>query len=214
MNSAALKTLLETDSRYDAAVRSGANALLVELLNAPAGGATTWSDIAVDDFLAAVAGQTLTVVQEERIRTYTQARTHVPTSKAAVRTWIQAQGWSAATLTALRDLAQRQQTFAEVAGIVVDGERVGLADVREAVVQIAKSAIVMDRDPARVAARQARADLINRVGVKIRSCRGKMPAADYVAFRNSLYTIHGATQAETDSLREAAVDAKVTEVGA
>lgn len=136
----ALGTLLDTDARYDAAVRAGSNGLLVGLLNEIETGSTKiWDDIPVDDFLDAIAGESLTVQQEARIQTYTQARSVVPTSRANVRTWIQAQGLSPATLNALKALAEREQTYSEGAGIA---RGVSLAHVRRAVRRVAKSFIV------------------------------------------------------------------------
>lgn len=142
MNLSALVTLLANDARYDAAVRAGNNAEVVRLLNeTSAGGTARWRDIPVDDFLAAIADQLLTPTQEERIRTYTQNRSHVPTSKAAVRQWIQNQGWSAGTIAALRALAERPARYCDSV-LADDEDAVTIHDVRRAVRRVSKSLII------------------------------------------------------------------------
>lgn len=140
MDRVALKDKLANEPRYDALVRQGEDAALLRALNdTDPGSSVVWQDIAVDDFLGAIAGETLTPAQEDRIRTYTQQRTHVPTSQAGIRTWVQAQGFNTATIAALRALAERRQTFAEVHGICARGERVGMGDLEDVLPTVAKS---------------------------------------------------------------------------
>lgn len=137
MNLAALKLLLESDARYAAATAEGANGALLALLNAPnAGAPKRWRPIPCDDFLAAIAGESLTPAQEDRIRTYTQQRTHVPVHLKGVRDWIQAQGWASSTILALRALAENPAPFC-VSVLADDEDGVNLADVRRVAAQLA-----------------------------------------------------------------------------
>jgi len=136
---AALATLIDSDPTLDAAVRAGRNGELVALLNADVAGTKRWNDVRVDDFLDAIALETLTAAQENRIQTYTNNRELIPSSKPNVRSWIQAQGFAPATITALRALAERDPTFVEESPV---GEAVTLQDVRKAVRRVAKSHII------------------------------------------------------------------------
>ena len=143
MNINSLKALLDTDARYDAAVRAGANGEVLRLLTAAdAGAPKRWRPITVDDFLNAIAGETLTPTQEDRIRTYTQQRSHVPVHLPAVRTWIQAQGWAASTIATLRALAEVPGRYCDVL-LAPDDETVSLGDVRAAVRAVSKSLLAV-----------------------------------------------------------------------
>jgi len=137
MKHAALKTLLESDPRYAAALAKGSNGRVVAMLNAtdPAG-AKRWRPVRVDDFLDALAGETLTPAQEDRIRTYTAQREYVPVHKAGVRTWLGAQGFASSTIAALRALAERDGRYCDPV-LDDDDDVVALADVRKAARQIA-----------------------------------------------------------------------------
>lgn len=157
MNLSALVTLLDTDARYDAAVRGGDNGAVLRLLVAvDAAAPRRWRPVSVDDFLNAIAGETLTPTQEDRIRTYTQQRATVPVHLAAVRTWIQAQGWAASTIAALRALAEVPGRYCDPL-LTPEEDTVSLADVRAAVRQIAKS-LVAARESAERMSSAARYD--------------------------------------------------------
>lgn len=159
MDANALRTLLETDPAIDAMVTEGRNGAIVVYLNEPEPSAQpVWQDVAVDDFLNAIAGSSLTVVQEARIQTYTAQRERVPTSRQNVRDWLQS-NMPAPARAALAGLAARQPTRAEAAGVCVVGEAVGLWHVREAVRSIAKGALSTKES----ADRQATADRLTRM---------------------------------------------------
>lgn len=133
---AALATLL-AGARYATAVSEGRNRQIVDLLNADAL-ASRWDDVDAIDFFDAVKDETLTSLQEARLSALTRDGV-VLTSRAKVRSWIQAQNWSGTTLSALQSLAQRTETHAEAAGVVDTGGLVTLGDVRRAVAQIPTS---------------------------------------------------------------------------
>lgn len=137
---AALKTELETNMVYDANVTGGHNGKLAVQLNTDNSALTRrWRPIPVDDFLNAIAGETLTTQQEERIRTYVVNNDTVPTHKPAVRQWMQA-NFSTTAVTTLRALAEVTGKPADA--FLSDGEdRLALNDVRAAVAQIAKAYI-------------------------------------------------------------------------
>jgi hypothetical protein len=146
----ALKTALETDAIYDAAVVGGSNNEILRLLHAPSGSLPKrWHPIAVDDFLDAIAGETLTAEQEERIRTYTQNRDMVPVHKANVRTWCIA-NFSASALTALQVLSQQDGRPID-AFFTDDDTTISKQEIRQVVVQISKAFAHPDQEVARVA---------------------------------------------------------------
>ncbi len=133
----ALVTLLET-SRFDTAIRAGNNSELLRLGDEPKpGSAKVWDDISVVDFVDAFGTAPIPANVEARLQLVAGDGGVVPTSKPGIRAWFQV---SVPTLveTALKDLAEREQTWFEDAG----AGRVTLNDVREAVRQIAKSFIV------------------------------------------------------------------------
>ena len=135
---AALKTALESDSRYDANVRSGNNGELLRLgLETKAGSAKVWDDISVVDFVDAYGTAPIPANVEARLQLIAGEDGTVPTSKPGIRAWFES-GVSATVKTALQALAEREQTWFEDAG----AGRVTLNDIREAVRQIAKSFIV------------------------------------------------------------------------
>lgn len=125
------------DDRYDVAIRSGNNTESVVLLNEIEPGQNHWVDIDADDFMDIVSGEDLTAVQEGRINNYLSSKSHVATSRAPVRQWLQA-NLSADAVTRLVALTQVASPYCKRAGVV----RVGLDDVRRAVRRIAKSHIV------------------------------------------------------------------------
>ena len=214
----ALKTLLETDD-YDAAVRSGNNTEVLQLLHEEetdeAIVSKRWRAVSTEDFLDIVAQiQNLTAAQEERIRTYTSGRDTVPVHRPGFRTWIQA-NFPPAAVNALK--AKSQVLGRPVDSLLGDDEeRVSLQDVRKVVAQISKSHIVQQASPAAEAARQARRIIKRRASAQIQQLREKMMPAreqEFVDFRNAIFATQGADQADTDQLRVAMIDAKLTEEG-
>lgn len=194
------------DTLCDTVIREGSNAGLLDILHAEDEAITKrWRPISVDDFFDAIAGETLTTAQEERVRTYTLNRSTVPVHKSGVQAWLQANiSGAIPAIKALSEVPGRPvDTF-----LGDDEERIGRREIREVVAQIAKSHVRQPNAPDN----SARGDLINGCGVKIRSLRGNMESQAYVDFRNSLYKIHGTDQADTDAQRVAAIDAKVLEV--
>jgi len=138
----ALVTLLETDTRYELAVMNGNNGLCARMLNEPDPAAQRrWRPIPVDDFLDAIAGESLTTEQSERITLYVRDRSSVPVHKANVRAWVQNQNFAASTITALRNLSEVEGRHCDPL-LGDDDERVTLNDVRKAVRSIAWSFIV------------------------------------------------------------------------
>lgn len=138
---AILATELGSKQRYIAGVTAGRNSSLVVLCNENDTSAPkTWSDIPVDDFLNAIAGESLTAAQDRRILQYTDGRQSVPTSKAGIRTYIQGLGLSAGVMNALKVLAERSQTFNETMGNGV--KKVSLSDIRKAMRRISTSFII------------------------------------------------------------------------
>lgn len=134
-----LKTLLETDARYDAVVQAGRNSECLALLKATKTGSTkVWNDIPVEDFLDVLGNTPLSTGAENRLRLIVSTGSMVPTSKAGVLAWVQGNINGPGVLTALANQFERESTWAEDAGV---GEP-SLNDVREAVRQIAKSFIV------------------------------------------------------------------------
>ncbi len=139
IDKAALKTVLATDVRYDAAVRSGNNGECLRLLGeVKVGSVKVWDDIPVADFVAALGDFVLSDAAETRLRTLAENGGVVPTSRAGVRTWLQTNITDPVIKTALKDLAEREQTWSEVAGAGVPS----LSDVRTAVSTIAKSHVL------------------------------------------------------------------------
>lgn len=138
-NLAILKTLLENDARYDTVVRTGNNGKCLLLLRgAKSGAAKVWDDIPIAEFLDALGDFVLSDVAEMRLRTLADNGGVVPTSRAGVRAWLQANITDTSILTALKNLAERKQTWAEDAGV----GKPYIDDVRAVVRTISKSFIV------------------------------------------------------------------------
>lgn len=204
----ALKAALDggpLDSLCDAAIRAGSNAELLRLLHEPRGAQKRRRPISLDDFQDALGAETSPEI-ESRLLVLAQRDGDVPVHRAGFIAWMDTN-----LSTAVRD---KITEFSEVRRrpidtfLSADEEAVSIRDIRKVVAQIAKSHVRQAGTPDN----GTRAALINSCGVKIRSLRGKMPSTEYVAFRNSLYAIHGADQADTDALRAATIDLKVTEV--
>ena len=137
-NQEALVALLEDDTRFDVAIRAGNNSELLRLgLETKTGSASVWDDISVVDFVDAYGTAPIPANVEARLQLIAGEGGTVPTSKPGIRAWFQA-SVSSTVETALKALAEREQTWFEDAG----AGRVSLNDVREAVRQIAKSFIV------------------------------------------------------------------------
>ena len=83
----ALKAALESDARYDRAVRDGKNRELLALLSSPEPGITVFQSVPKDDALEAVGDgvRGLTPVQIETLRLYTSGE-QVNFQKLAIRT--------------------------------------------------------------------------------------------------------------------------------
>ncbi len=214
-----LKVELETNTaRYDAAVRSGNNNGLRALLHAvKATAPKRWRPVSVDDFLDAIAEETLTAEQQDQIRTYTQFRSHVAVHKPGVRAWILAQGWSVETIDALKALSQVEGRYADPL-LGDDDEEFSLPEIRRVVAQISKSHVVQQASPAAEAARQARRLLIKEYGKKIHLLRRALVRdsdreQEFVDFRNEIFATQGSDQADTDQVRAAMIDAKLAEEG-
>lgn len=134
----ALKTALETDVRYDAAVRSGKNSQVLALLNDPELGQTQLLMVPTEDVLEAIGDgvRGLTVAQRETLRLFT-AREFVDFRKAAIRTEIrEVFAGKAAVLSRLQAVAQRTRTYGEA---FTDGEAVSLKDLWAMLKDIPKS---------------------------------------------------------------------------
>jgi hypothetical protein len=150
---AALKAALETDTKYDAAVVGGSNNELKRLLLEPdVGLPKRWHPIRVDDFLDAIAGESMTPAQEERVRTYTLNRDWIAVHKPNVRAWCIA-NFSAGTLADLQALSQQDGRPIDVF-FTEDDEGVSLDEIRQIVLQIPKAYV--NQADARAAARAPR----------------------------------------------------------
>ena len=84
---AALKTALETNSRYDVAVTSGKNRDLLRLLNADEPNQTVFQAVSSEDVLDAIGDgiRSLTAMQLETLRIFTN-REEVDFRKPSIRT--------------------------------------------------------------------------------------------------------------------------------
>ena len=208
---AALISLLQT-SRFNTAIRAGNNSELLRLGNATkAGSDKVWDDISVVDFMDAYGTAPIPANVEARLRLLVHESSVVPTSKPGIRDWFQS-NVSPTVETALKELAEREQTWFEDAGAGMPS----LNDVRLAVAQISKSHIVQQASPAAEAARQARRIIKRRASAQIQQLREKMMPAreqEFVDFRNAIFATQGADQADTDQLRVAMIDAKISEEG-
>jgi hypothetical protein len=135
---AALVTAVDADPVYDAALISGNNNELRRLLHEPNEGLSArWRPIGVDDFLDAIAGDSFTAEQEERIRTYTQNADSIPVHKPGIRAWCMA-NLSVAAIANLRTLSE--QTGRPVDTFCTDDDtEVSLQDIRDVVSQIPRA---------------------------------------------------------------------------
>ena len=138
---AALKTALETDSRYDAAVVSGNNGEVTRLLNEIEPAQTVITDVprraALKAFKDAV--RTLTQLEMDRLKLVMGESESIATSDPDIRAEIvDIFGNPSAAVTRLTAAATRDATYGDAFGY----PRVSLNTVREAVRLIAKSFIV------------------------------------------------------------------------
>jgi len=224
MDGAALRAALRTRPEYDAAVRAGSNAELVVMLNAPTTGPKRWRAVGVDQVLAIVNDETFSAQDEAILNRWTAGgRTSVPLNLQKVGAWFRAK-LSADALTALRALAQRSATLGDEF-LGEDDEAVTLADVREAVRTIPKSAFSLSSSPQIKSARAARSALINQGGAMLAALRAAMVPdplaaepvpdreAEFVAFRLSVYGIKRPTQDAEDAARVAELARKYAEEG-
>ena len=137
---AALKTALETDTKYDAALTGGNNGALRRLLMEPDEALTKrWRPISVDDFLDAIAGDSLTPEQEERVRTYTQGRSSISVHKPNVRAWCMA-NFSATALQNLRALSEQDGRLID-AFFTDDDSHISKREIQQVVALIGKAYI-------------------------------------------------------------------------
>lgn len=203
---AALRTYIEGDVTLMALLAAGNNGELVRRINETPDAGRVPIVARRDDVLAAIGDglRLLTDPQLQKLRILMSGETvdfRLQAVQAEVREVFVGQ---TTVLSRIAQAVTRPKRLADRFG----AEEVSLHDVR-AVAKAVPSSLLNSQDEA---ARAARAQLINETGVKIRSLRGQMPTDQYIAWRNSLYDIHGADQAETDQLRAQAVDAKVAEV--
>jgi hypothetical protein len=141
VDNAALAAHIDTEARYDEAVRTGNNGAIAKLINDTRTDAgMVWDDMPVDDFLAAIASESLTAVKLAWVQTYTSGRGNILTSSANVQTWI-ADNLSAGVATAIKDQCERKMTWAQAAGACGAGEKISVSDVRKAVKSVTKSFI-------------------------------------------------------------------------
>lgn len=133
MDITVLRSLLEGDARYATAIQDGDNGQLAVLLNQDdvAAPSKRWRSISADDFLNAIAGETLTTDQFNTIQLYLTNNSSIPSHKPGVRAWIQAQGFAPATITALRNLAEVDAPYCLTA-LSETEDKVSVRDVRRA----------------------------------------------------------------------------------
>lgn len=134
---------LETDSRYDADVRGGGNATLVNLLNELESGQTVITDISRQDAIKAFKDEirTLTAQQLQRLRLLVDSESSsVRTSDSDIRAELADifGGGSSPAIVRLTAVATRDATYGDAFGY----PSVGINVVRRAVKLIAKSFIV------------------------------------------------------------------------
>jgi len=114
----ALKTALQTDLRYDSAVRGGKNRELLSLLNEAEIGQTVFQAVARDDVLEAIGDgvRSLTAAQIEALRLYTSGE-QVDLQKPAIRTEVQRIfAGNQPVLDRLQAIAQRTRSYGEAFG--------------------------------------------------------------------------------------------------
>ncbi len=136
-----LQAALAVDPQYDTHVREGNNGAIVDILNVPDDRLPDrWTDVSVADFLNAIALESFTREQEERIRTYTEGERHlVFLSLDNIRTWVMDNVSLPGTVT---ELTRISRVDGKPADAFTDGRDITLNDVRVAVRQISKSYIV------------------------------------------------------------------------
>jgi hypothetical protein len=139
----ALKVALETDARYDADVRNGHNATLVNLLNTLEPLQTVITDISRQDAVKAFRDEirTLTAQQLQRLRLLVDSESSsVRTSDSDVRAELGDifGGGSNPAIVRLATAATRDATYGDAFGY----SQVSLDTVRKAVRLISKSFIV------------------------------------------------------------------------
>ena len=118
---AALKTALETDTRYDAAVRSGKNSILLILLKEEEAGQTVFRAVTSEDVLDAIGDgvRGLTGVQLEMLRLYT-SREFVDFRKTAIRAELrEIFSGNASALTRLKTVESQVRSYGEGFGGIV-----------------------------------------------------------------------------------------------
>ena len=104
---AALRADLARNTAYDSDVRGGHNGQLLRILMAEDDTLPRrWRPVSRDDFLSAIASETLMPGQELRVQTYTQDGQAVPMHKRGVRDWVLVQRFSSATVQALEAVGQ------------------------------------------------------------------------------------------------------------
>ena len=134
----ALETALETDPRYDVAVRAGKNRDLLALLNEAETGQTVFQAVAKDDVLEAIGDgvRSRTAAQIEALRLYTSGE-QVDFRKPAIRTELQEIfTGNQPVQDRLRALATRTPSYGEAFG---EGSEVTLSDLWKVLPQIPKS---------------------------------------------------------------------------
>ncbi len=135
----ALASELDTNPDYNTDVTGGANGkLLVSLFTESDALTPRWRSVRRDDFLAAIAGETLSAAQEARVQTYTQDGQSVPMQKPAIRAWV---------LTNMPNSVTNLERVGTVKGRPIDAflgednDSATLNDVRAAVARVSKAYI-------------------------------------------------------------------------
>ncbi len=139
VDTAALATELDANAKYNTDVTGGHNGkILASLLVESDALQPRWRPVRRDDFLSAIAGETLTTAQEARVQTYTQDGQSVPMQKEGIRTWVLA--------NMLNSIANLERV-GTVKGRPIDAflgeddDTATLRDLRPAVAQVNKSYI-------------------------------------------------------------------------
>lgn len=141
---AELVSFLESDPRFDAAVRSGDNGSIVSGLNALTIGTKVYRNIHLSHLASAIAGVSLTGRQQSDYDNFVAASGAtdgiVRLTDPDTRAWLSTMPGT--VVDRVRARVERDPTVAEEHGIVGHGESVTLRNVRDAVRQISKSHIV------------------------------------------------------------------------
>lgn len=136
----ALATLLNTDSRFDAAVRSGNNGAILRALQAEdESGTYVYDDLPQWQLTAALAGETLTAQQETDVTRYLQAEGRLRLTDTNNRAWFGT--LPQAAQDRIIAYVRRRPTVAESEGVTVPNHPVQLKHVRQAVRRVSKSFI-------------------------------------------------------------------------